>query len=452
MFKKVLVANRGEIALRVIRACRELGIQSVAIYSEADRDALHVQLADESVCVGPASSKESYLNIPRVISAAEVTGAEAIHPGYGFLSENAQFSEICQANGIVFVGASPDNIRLMGNKSEAKATMKRFGIPTIPGSDGIVNSLEELDQVAQRTGFPLIIKASAGGGGKGMRVVTDPAQLHEAYSLARAEATAAFGCGDVYIEKLIENPRHVEIQVISDRHGHAVHVGERDCTIQRRHQKLIEEAPSPVLTPELRAQMGDAAVKVAQGIGYEGVGTVEFLVDRHQAFYFMEMNTRIQVEHPVTEMIASIDLVHLQLAVAATGRLSLTQSEVVCRGHAIEFRINAEDFTRHFAPSPGKIQLFLPPGGPGVRVDSHLYPGYVVPPYYDSLLGKLIVWGATREEAIARGKRALDEFIVDGVHTTIPFHQLVLSHPQFVAATFDTGFVDTHLLKDHGKA
>lgn len=451
LFKKVLVANRGEIALRVIRACRELGIQTVAVYSDADRDSLHVKLADESVCIGPASSKESYLNIPRVISAAEVTGAQAIHPGYGFLSENAQFSEICQANGIVFIGASADNIRLMGNKSEAKSTMQRFNVPTIPGSNGVVSSLDELDEVATRTGFPLMIKASAGGGGKGMRVVSSANDLHELYQLATTEAQSAFGCGDVYVEKFIENPRHVEIQIISDRHGHAVHLGERDCTIQRRHQKLIEEAPSPILTDELRQKMGDAAVQVAKAIGYEGVGTVEFLVDRHKQFYFMEMNTRIQVEHPVTEMITCIDLIQHQLMVAATGQLSLSQSDVTFRGHAIEFRINAEDFTRHFAPSPGKIQIFLPPGGPGVRVDSHIYPGYVVPPYYDSLLGKLIVWGATRSDAIARAKRALGEFIVDGVHTTIPFHELVLSHPQFVSAEFDTGFVDMHLLRDYGK-
>ncbi|NBV83459.1 acetyl-CoA carboxylase biotin carboxylase subunit, partial [bacterium] len=355
MFKKILIANRGEIALRVIRACRELGIKSVAIYSEADRDSLHVKLADEAICVGPASPKESYLNIPRVISAAEVSGAEAIHPGYGFLSENAHFSEVCRANKIVFIGASPENIRLMGNKSEAKATMKRFNVPTVPGSDGIVESEDQLEDIAERTGFPLMIKASAGGGGKGMRVVTEQSQLKELYTLATNEAKSAFGNGDVYIEKFIENPRHVEIQILSDPTGHAIHLGERDCTIQRRHQKLIEEAPSPVLDAELREKMGNAAVTVASELKYTGAGTVEFLVDRHLNFYFMEMNTRIQVEHPVTELITSVDLVKEQIRIAATGKLRLQQSDVKFSGHAIEFRINAEDPTRHFAPCPGKI-------------------------------------------------------------------------------------------------
>ncbi|NBV42674.1 acetyl-CoA carboxylase biotin carboxylase subunit [bacterium] len=452
MFKKILIANRGEIALRVIRACKELGIKSVAIYSEADKDSLHVKLADEAVCVGPASPKESYLNIPRVISAAEVTGAQAIHPGYGFLSENAYFSEVCQANNIVFIGASPENIRLMGNKSEAKATMKRFNVPTIPGSDGVVSSEEQLEAVAKQTGFPLIIKASAGGGGKGMRVVDNPALLKEAYTIATTEAKSAFGNGDVYIEKFIENPRHVEIQILSDPTGHAIHLGERDCSVQRRHQKLIEESPSPVLDETLRKKMGEAAVTVASQLKYTGAGTVEFLVDKHRNFYFMEMNTRIQVEHPVTEMVTATDLVKHQILIAATGKLSLKQSDIQLKGHAIEFRINAEDHTRHFAPSPGKINLFLPPGGIGTRVDSHIYPGYVVPPYYDSLLGKLIVWAENRNEAIKRAQRALDEFIVDGVHTTIPFHLLVLQNPQFLSGDFDTSFVDRYMLKDNGKA
>lgn len=450
MFKKILIANRGEIALRVIRACRELGIKSVAIYSEADRDSLHVKFADESICVGPASPKESYLNIPRVISAAEVTGAEAIHPGYGFLSENATFSEICVANNITFIGASAENIRLMGNKSEAKATMKRFNVPTVPGSDGIVESADALDAIAAQTGFPLMIKASAGGGGKGMRIVRYKSELHEAYTLATNEAKSAFGNGDVYIEKFIENPRHVEIQILSDPTGHAIHLGERDCTIQRRHQKLVEESPSPILDDTLRQAMGQAAVTVASSLRYTGAGTIEFLVDKHKQFYFMEMNTRIQVEHPVTEMISSVDLVKEQILIAATGTLRLTQSDIQLRGHSIEFRINAEDHTRHFAPCPGKINLFLPPGGMGVRVDSHIYPGYVVPPYYDSLLGKLIVWGEDRNDAIARAKRALDEFIIDGVHTTTPFHTLVLQHPQFISGDFDTSFIEKYMLKENG--
>ena len=450
MFKKILIANRGEIALRVIRACRELGVKSVAIYSEADRDSLHVKLADEAICVGPASPKESYLNIPRVISAAEVSGAEAIHPGYGFLSENAHFSEVCAANNIVFIGASPENIRLMGNKSEAKSTMKRFNVPTVPGSEGIVESEDQLDAIAALTGFPLMIKASAGGGGKGMRIVQSQKQLHELYTLATNEAKSAFGNGEMYIEKFIENPRHVEIQILSDPTGHAIHLGERDCTIQRRNQKLIEEAPSPVLNETLREKMGTAAVTVASALKYTGAGTVEFLVDRHLNFYFMEMNTRIQVEHPVTELITSIDLVKEQIRIAATGKLLLQQSDIRFHGHAIEFRINAEDHTRHFAPCPGKINLFLPPGGIGVRVDSHIYPGYVVPPFYDSLLGKLIVWGSDRTEAIARAKRALDEFIIDGVHTTIPFHIQVLQHPQFISGDFDTSFIEKYMLKENG--
>ncbi len=446
MFKKILIANRGEIALRIIRACRELGISSVAIYSEADKDSLHVKLADEAICVGPPSPKESYLNIPQVISAAEVTGAQAIHPGYGFLAENANFSEICQANNIVFIGASPENIRLMGNKSQAKKTMQQFDVPTIPGSEGLVHSEEELESIAKKTGYPLMIKASAGGGGKGMRIVESQRQLVDAYRIAVNEAQTAFGNGDVYIEKFIENPRHVEIQILSDADGHAIHLGERDCSIQRRHQKLIEESPSPVVSEALRQKMGETAVRVASSLRYQGAGTVEFLVDKHHNFYFMEMNTRIQVEHPVTEMVTTIDLLKHQIMIAATGKLSLQQSDVVFSGHAIEFRINAEDYTRQFAPSPGRVHLYLPPGGPGVRMDSHIYPGYVVPPYYDSLLGKLIVWGHDRDEAIKRGARALNEFIIDGVTTTIPFHQLVIAHPDFISGNFDTSFVDKKLL------
>ena len=417
MFKKVLIANRGEIAIRIIRACKELGIATVAVYSEADKESLHVKVADEAICIGPASPVESYLNINRIISAAEMAGAEAIHPGYGFLAENDQFSEICKANKIVFIGASPENIRLMGNKSQAKKTMQKLGVPCVPGSDGIIKSESELDEIAKKTGFPLMIKASAGGGGKGMRIVENKSQLHNSFQIAVNEAKSCFGNGDVYIEKYVENPRHVEIQILSDRKGNAVHLGERDCSIQRRHQKLIEEAPSPFINDKLRKKMGKASIKAAQGIKYQGVGTVEFLVDKHKNFYFMEMNVRVQVEHPVTEMITSIDIVKEQIKIAYSKTCTLKQSEIEFRGHCIELRINAENYKKNFAPSPGKIELYLPPGGPGVRFDSFLYPGYRVPTNYDSLLGKLIVWGRDREEAIVRALRALDEFVIDGVVT-----------------------------------
>lgn len=447
MFKKILIANRGEIAVRVIRACKEMGISSVAIYSEVDRESLHVKLADEAICVGPAAPADSYLNIPAIIAAAEVTGAEAIHPGYGFLAENDYFSEVCHANNIVFIGATPENIRLMGNKSEAKKTMKRFKVPCVPGSDGLVSSEAELEKLIPAIGFPLIIKASAGGGGKGMRVVESQTELKKAYNMAVSEAKSAFGNGDVYVEKFIEGPRHVEIQILSDRSGRAVYLGERDCSIQRRHQKLIEESPSPILDEKLRRKMGEASIRAAKGIGYQGAGTVEFLVDKHQNFYFMEMNTRIQVEHTVTEMVTTIDLVKEQIKIAATNKLELKQSDIKLSGHAIELRINAEDHEKNFAPCPGLIKLFLPPGGIGVRVDSYIYPGYTVPPYYDSLLGKLIVWGHDRKEAIARALRALDEFVIDGVKTTIPFHVDVLQHPRFVSGDFDTHFVDKYMHK-----
>ena len=446
MFKKILIANRGEIAIRIIRACKEMGIKSVAVYSEADRHSLHVKLADEAICIGPAAPSKSYLNILAIIAAAEVSGAEAIHPGYGFLSENAYFSEVCKANKITFIGATPENIRMMGNKSQAKKTMQKFKVPTVPGSDGLVESDKELDAIAEKTGYPLMIKASAGGGGKGMRIVNGPEHLHELYHNAVAEARSAFGNGDIYIEKFIEAPRHVEIQVMSDSKGNAIHLGERDCTVQRRHQKLIEESPSPILTEKLRKKMGDAAVKAASSLKYEGVGTIEFLVDKHKNFYFMEMNTRIQVEHPVTEVVTSIDLLKEQIKIAATKKMILRQKDIEFRGHCIEFRINAEDHTRNFAPSPGKIDLFLPPGGIGVRVDTHIYPGYVVPSNYDSLLGKLIVWGADRTEAIQRANRALEEFVISGVATTIPFHLEVLKHPKFISGDFDTSFVDKVLL------
>jgi acetyl-CoA carboxylase, biotin carboxylase subunit len=446
LFKKILIANRGEIAVRIIRACKELDILSVAVYSEADRESLHVKLADEAICIGPADPKKSYLHIPAIISAAEISGAQAIHPGYGFLSENADFSEICMANGIVFIGASPDNIRMMGDKSKAKETMKKYKVPVVPGSEGIVKNETHLKKIAKETGYPLLIKASAGGGGRGMRVVEKESDLLSAYDTASNEALNAFGNGEAYVEKLIEKPRHVEIQILSDKTGHAVHLGERDCSIQRRHQKLLEEAPSPILTDELRQKMGEAAIRAAQGIKYQGAGTVEFLVDKHLNFYFMEMNTRIQVEHPVTEMITGIDLIKQQISIAANNRLDLKQEDITFSGHAIEFRINAEDHERNFIPNPGKVELFFPPGGKGVRNDSYVYPEYVVTPNYDSLIGKLIIWGQDREEAIMRSKRALEEYAVEGIKTTIPFHQLVLENEQFNSGDFDTSFVDDHFL------
>ncbi len=445
MFRKILIANRGEIALRVIRACRELGIKSVAIYSEADKDSLHVKLADEAFCIGPAAPDKSYLNVPAIIAAAEVSGADAIHPGYGFLAENAYFSSMCRDHKITFIGATPTNIELMGDKNKARITMKRCKVPVVPGSEGVVSTEDELKKAVKDIDFPIIVKAVAGGGGKGMRVVHQKEQLLENYRIATQEAKSAFGNGDVYIEKYIESPRHIEFQIMSDRNGHAIHLGERDCSIQRRHQKLIEEAPSPLITPKLRKKMGEAAVKAAKAIKYHGVGTVEFLVDKNRNFYFIEMNTRIQVEHPVTELITSIDIVKEQIKIAYTGRLELKQSDVHWKGHAIEFRINAEDHTQQFRPTPGTINLYLPPGGMGVRIDSHMYQGYKVPSNYDSLLGKLIVWGSDREEAISRGKRALDEYIIDGVPTTIPFHQLVLTHPKFLKGQADTGFIEKHM-------
>ena len=445
MFKKILIANRGEIAVRIIRACKELGIPCVAVYSEADKDSLPVKLADESICIGPASPIESYLNIPRLISAAEITGAEAIHPGYGFLAENAQFSEICSANNITFIGASPENIRLMGNKSEAKKTMQRFGVPIIPGSDGLVKDEDHLRDIAKETGYPLLIKASAGGGGKGMRVVKKESELVSSFKNAVNEATAAFGNGDVYVEKFIEKPRHIEIQILSDKSGHAIHLGERDCSIQRRHQKLVEESPSPILSEELRENMGRAAVLAAKGISYQGAGTVEFLVDKHKNFYFMEMNTRIQVEHPVTEGVTGVDLVKEQIRIAFSNTLTLQQSDISITGHAMEFRINAEDYLQNFRPCPGTITLFLPPGGKGVRIDSFIFPGYVVTPYYDSLIAKLIIWGKDREETLCRARRSLDEFVIDGVKTTINFHQLLLKNETFIKGDFDTHFVDNLL-------
>jgi acetyl-CoA carboxylase, biotin carboxylase subunit len=441
LFKKVLIANRGEIALRVQRACHELGVETVAVYSEADRESLHVRFADEDVCIGRAPASDSYLNIPRIIAAAEVTGAEAIHPGYGFLAENAEFSEICARSQITFIGPTPDQIRSMGDKATARATMMKVGVPTVPGSDGIVATLDEAVPIAKGMGFPIMIKASAGGGGKGMRVATDPDTFPKLFTAAQNEARAAFGNPDVYLERCILKPRHVEIQVFGDTHGRIIHLGERDCSIQRRHQKLVEEAPSPALTPELRAEMGAAAVRAAEAIDYVGAGTVEFLLDEDGSFYFMEMNTRIQVEHPVTEVTTGIDLVKEQIRVAAGEPLAVPEGGVEHRVHAIEFRVNAEDPDRNFAPGPGRITTFHPPGGPGVRLDTHVYAGYTVPPHYDSLLAKLIVSGNTREEAIVRARHVLDQFIIEGIPTTIPFLRRIVDDEAFVRGDVDTGFV-----------
>jgi acetyl-CoA carboxylase biotin carboxylase subunit len=442
MFKKVLVANRGEIALRIIRACRELGISTVAVYSEADRDSLHVHAADEALCIGPAQATQSYLNVARIISAAEVTGADAIHPGYGFLAENARFAEICADCNIGFIGPSPDAIRRMGDKSVAKATAREAKCPTIPGSDGPVNGPQEALEVARKVGFPIMIKASAGGGGKGMRLVHEESAFLSCLEMAQTEAGAAFSNPEVYLERCILRPKHVEIQVMGDRHGNIIHLGERDCSVQRRHQKLIEEAPCPVMTPELRARMGEAAVRAAKAVNYVGAGTVEFLLDQDRNFYFMEMNTRIQVEHPITEEVTGVDLLREMILVAAGEKLSLTQDQVEWSGHSIECRINAEDPDRNFMPSPGKISAYVPAGGIGVRVDSACYQDYGIPPFYDSMVAKLIVHDKTRDRAIERMKRALREFVVHGVKTTIPIHLEVMDSPLFRKGTFGTDFLE----------
>ncbi len=440
MFRKVMVANRGEIALRVIRACRELGIRTVAVYSEADRESLHVRFADDDVCIGPPQGRLSYLRIPNLIAAAEVTGADAIHPGYGFLAENAEFAETCVASNIAFIGPTGEQIRQMGDKASARRLAAEANVPTVPGSPGIMKDVDEALAVAEGIGFPVIIKATAGGGGKGMRIATDAEQFAQLFALATNEALSAFGNGDVYVEKYLARPRHVEIQIIGDKHGKVIHLGERDCSVQRRHQKLIEEAPSPALTPELRERMGAAAVQLASAIGYSGAGTVEFLLDEDGSFYFMEMNTRIQVEHPVTEMVTGHDLVKEQIRVASGAPLSFDSTPLV--GHAIEVRINAEDPYRNFQPCPGLITAYHPPGGPGIRVDTHIYAGYTVPPYYDSLLAKLIAWGRDRDEALVRLGQALDCFILEGVTTTIPFLARVIRHPDFVAGKIDTKFLE----------
>ena len=440
MFRKVLIANRGEIALRVIRACKELGIRTVAVYSEADRESLHVRFADEEVCIGPPPARESYLNIPRIIAAAEITGADAIHPGYGFLAENAEFSEICTRSDLTFIGPTPQQIRLMGDKAAARRTMREVGVPIVPGTDAI-SDIAEAGAAAGEIGFPVLIKAAAGGGGKGMRVAASAEEFEKQFSMARNEAAAAFSDDSVYIEKYLARPRHIEFQILGDQHARVVHLGERDCSVQRRHQKLIEEAPSPALTPELRQEMGDAAVRGAKAIDYVGAGTIEMLLNEDGSFYFMEMNTRIQVEHPVTEMITGYDLVKEQIRAAAGLPLSVADP-VEFRGHAIECRINAEDPARNFAPSPGTVHTYHPPGGPGIRMDTHVYAGYRVPPFYDSLLAKVIAHGSNREEALARMRNALSSFVLEGVHTTIPLLLEVMDDPDFVAGEVDTKFLE----------
>ncbi len=446
MLNKILIANRGEIALRVIRACQEMGINTVAVFSEADRESLHVRFADEAVCIGPPSPKESYLNIPRIIAAAEVTNADAIHPGYGFLSENASFAEICETSGITFIGPTAEMISAMGDKAFAKETMRKSEVPVVPGSDGIIDDKKSARELADSVGYPVIIKASAGGGGRGMRIVRKSEDFEQLFQTARAEAESAFGNPGVYVEKFVEAPRHVEIQVLGDTYGNVIHLGERDCSIQRRHQKLIEESPSPIVDDELREKMGDAAIRGAKSVSYRGAGTIEFLVDKYRNFYFMEMNTRIQVEHPVTEEVTGYDLIREQIEIMDGKRLS--RKKIKPFGHAIECRINAEDPNKDFRPSPGKITSFHTPGGLGVRVDTHSYDGYIMPPFYDSLLAKLIVHAPTREDAIKRMIVALDEFIIEGVKTTIPFHKKVMKSEQFRDGNFDTTFVDTFLFKD----
>ncbi len=454
MFEKVLIANRGEIALRIIRACHELGVQTVAVYSEADRESLHVRFADEDVCIGEAPPVDSYLNIPRIIAAAEVTGAEAIHPGYGFLSENAEFSEICVQSGLEFIGPTPEQISSMGDKSRARQKMNEVGVPTIPGSDSVISDVDEAMELAKEIGFPLMIKASAGGGGKGMRIVEDPERFVNLFAAAQAEAKASFSDDGVYLERCIQHSRHVEIQVFGDAEGRVVHLGERECSIQRRHQKLVEEAPSPALSPELRQEMGEAAILAARSIDYVGAGTVEFLLDKDGSFYFLEMNTRIQVEHAVTEVTTGFDLVKEQIRVAAGEALAFPTNGSVNlhqRGHAIEFRVNAEDPDRNFIPGPGKITTFHPPGGPGIRIDTHVYAGYNVPPYYDSLLAKLIVSGATREEAILRARHSLEQFIIEGIPTTLPFLRRILEDDAFLEGDIDTSFVARMLGETDGR-
>ena len=449
MVEKVLIANRGEIALRIIRSCRELDIATVAVYSTVDKKALHVQLADEAVCVGDSISNKSYLNIPNILAAATSRGVDAIHPGYGFLAENDKFAEMCNDHGITFIGPSPNAIRSMGDKSTAKETMEGVGVPTVPGSKGLLSSVEEAYEMAEEIGYPVIIKATAGGGGRGMRLVENKANLEKMFKAAQGEAEAAFGNDGLYMEKFIKKPRHVEIQILADRSGNVVHLGERDCSVQRRHQKLLEESPSPAINHSLREKMGNAAIAAAKSISYEGAGTVEFLVDDDNNFYFMEMNTRIQVEHPVTEMVTGVDLIAEQIKIAGGYNLGFTQDDIQLNGHAIECRINAEDPLHNFRPSPGKITGWLPPGGPGVRVDSHVYTGYEIPPFYDSLIGKLIVWGKDRNTAIKRMNRALNECAVTGIPTTINFHLTLLNKKKFMEGKIHTKYVEEELLPNY---
>ncbi|ALS22794.1 MULTISPECIES: acetyl-CoA carboxylase biotin carboxylase subunit [Paenibacillus] len=447
-FQKILIANRGEIAVRIIRACRELGISTVAVYSEADRESLHVRLADEAYCIGPTLSKDSYLNYTNLMSVATLTETDAIHPGYGFLAENADFAEICESCNITFIGPSPDAISRMGDKSVAKQTMKDAGVPVIPGSDGLVEDMDEAIRICREIGYPVIIKATAGGGGKGIRLAENEEMLIQQITTAQQEAQNAFGNAGVYLEKYLTGMKHVEIQILADKHGNVVHLGERDCSVQRRRQKLVEEAPCPILTPEIRERMGEAAVRAAKAVNYSGAGTLEFLLGADGQFYFMEMNTRIQVEHPVTELITGIDIIKEMIRVAEGVPLSFTQEDVKINGWAIECRINAEDPERNFMPSAGQIQFYLPPGGFGVRVDSAAYPGYTISPHYDSMIAKLIVWGADRNEAVQRMKRALSEFAIEGIHSTIPFHLKLLEHKKFLAGDFDIKFLEEHDVND----
>ncbi len=444
--EKLLIANRGEIALRILRSCREMGIATVAVYSTVDRNALHVQLADEAVCIGDGPSNKSYLNVPNILAAATSRGVDAIHPGYGFLAENDRFAEICRDHGIVFIGPSSDSIRSMGDKSTAKTTMDDVGVPTVPGSEGLLSNCDDASISAERMGYPVMIKATAGGGGRGMRLVDSSKNLENLFKAAQGEAEAAFGNAGLYMEKFIDRPRHVEVQILADKFGQVVHLGERDCSIQRRHQKLLEESPSPAISDELRLKMGEAAVKAAKSIQYEGAGTVEFLLDKNENFYFMEMNTRIQVEHPVTEMVTGIDLIAEQIKIAGGEKLQFSQGEIKLNGHAIECRINAEDPKHNFRPCPGRITGWLPPGGPGVRFDSHVYTGYEIPPFYDSLIGKLIVWGTDRDAALKRMERALNECAVTGIPTTIDFHLDLLRREEFINGNIHTKFVEQEML------
>lgn len=448
MFKKILIANRGEIALRIIRACREMNIATVAVYSRADRESLHVLWADEAYCIGPAPSAKSYLNYTNIISAALISGADAIHPGYGFLAENAGFADACSTCGITFIGPTAKAIKQMGAKATARETMLKAGVPVVPGSEGMLKDMGQARELAREIGYPIIIKASAGGGGRGMRIVQGGNELEDAVNTAKAEARAAFGNDDVYLEKYMEEPRHIEFQVLGDNHGNLIHLGERDCSIQRRNQKILEEAPSLALNWEMRKKMGEIAVRAAKAAGYTNAGTVEFLLDKNMNFYFMEMNTRIQVEHPVTESVSGFDLIKEQIRLAAGEKLELNQEQINLHGHAIECRINAEDPDRKFQPSAGKITTYLPPGGPGIRVDSAIYSGYVIPPFYDSLIGKLIAWGRDRDEAIARMQRALQEFVIKGINTTIPFHQKILNNAFFRRGEIYTNFIQRRIFCD----